>query len=29
MYVEFEKIIYELVEKGKSVNVLVLNDVWG
>ncbi|ENY8863914.1 oligoendopeptidase F [Clostridioides difficile] len=29
MYAEFEKTIHELVEKGKSVNALVLNDVWG
>lgn len=29
MYAEFEKTIHELVEKGKSVNALVLNDAWG
>lgn len=29
MYAEFEKIIHETVEKGKSLNALVLNDVWG
>nr|UWI49996.1 oligoendopeptidase F [Clostridioides difficile] len=29
MYAEFEKTIHELIEKGKSVNALVLNDVWG
>ncbi|RDY26085.1 oligoendopeptidase F, partial [Romboutsia weinsteinii] len=29
MYAEFEKTIHEMVEDGKNVNALVLNDVWG
>ena len=29
MYAEFEKIIHELVEDNKSVNALVLDDIWG
>lgn len=29
MYAEFEKTIHEMVEKGESVNSLVLDDVWG
>ena len=29
MYAEFEKAIHEKVEKGESVNALVLDDIWG
>ncbi|MEG1310758.1 MAG: oligoendopeptidase F [Peptostreptococcaceae bacterium] len=29
MYAEFEKIVHEMVEDGKSVNALVLDDTWG
>lgn len=29
MYAEFEKTIHEMVESNKSVNALVLNDIWG
>ena len=29
MYAEFEQIIHNKVENGESVNVLVLNDIWG
>lgn len=29
MYAEFEKSIHEMVEKGESVNALVLDDTWG
>ena len=29
MYAEFEKTIHELVENNKSINALVLDDVWG
>ncbi|SCI37700.1 MULTISPECIES: oligoendopeptidase F [unclassified Romboutsia] len=29
MYAEFEKTIHEMVEDNKSVNALVLNDIWG
>ncbi|MGL4911989.1 MAG: M3 family oligoendopeptidase, partial [Romboutsia sp.] len=29
MYAEFEKSIHEKVEKGESINALVLDDVWG
>ncbi|MEG1284401.1 MAG: oligoendopeptidase F [Romboutsia sp.] len=28
MYAEFEKIIHETLESGKSANALVLNDIW-
>lgn len=29
MYAEFEKTIHELVENNKSINALVLDDIWG
>jgi oligoendopeptidase F len=29
MYAEFEKTIHEMVESDKSVNALVLDDIWG
>ena len=29
MYAEFEKEIHELVENNKSINALVLDDIWG
>ncbi|MGL6104686.1 oligoendopeptidase F [Romboutsia sp.] len=29
MYAEFEKTIHEMMESGKNLNALVLNDVWG
>lgn len=29
MYAEFEKVIHGKMENGETVNVLVLNDVWG
>lgn len=29
MYAEFEKSIHELVENNKSINALVLDDIWG
>lgn len=29
MYAEFEKNIHELVENNKSINALVLDDIWG
>lgn len=29
MYAEFEKSVHEMIENGKSVNALVLNDIWG
>ena len=29
MYAEFEKTIHELVEDNKSINALVLDDIWG
>lgn len=29
MYAEFENIIHQKLENGESVNVLVLNDLWG
>lgn len=28
MYAEFEKNIHEMIESGKNVNALVLNDIW-